>query len=252
MHTGSHHFSAFQHDDSSSDFESCHFRPLGSDDDGCSDPGQDDSSQADSLNAESSLLLQAQAIFDGCDKRRLLVEAMVLADLSPDNIAAATGLHPEAINAFESHFFDYRHCREATDWIVFQAIMPCDYVKSVPQSHGVLLKRLGFFRGPLMLEQAKPYLLDGKPLFEGVLDASTPEGRSRLLVELALAAELLPEHGRGQHSPLLSVQGFLQEMDSRRSSRAVPLGELADNARAQIEEWSKGLIWSCSDSPRRS
>jgi hypothetical protein len=203
---------------------------------------EDDADQAASLKASPTILDQARAIYEGCDKTRLLVEALVLARVSHKEISAATGLSSEAIGAFESEYFDFRSRLDAPDFITFEAVQPCDYLRTVPQAYGRLFKRIAFARGPLMLERARPYLVDGRRLFQS-LDTSTPEGRSRLICEVAIGAGLLPEHGRRKHSPVLSVCSFMQKLDSRQSARAVPMRELADNASLLLEDWSRDLIW---------
>ena len=201
--------------------------------------GEDDEVPAEAVKESPSNLNLARAIFEGCDKTRLHIEACVLANVSPEEISTVTGLNSEVITTFESHFFDFRNALDAPDFITFEAIQPCSYLKTIPEIHGVLLKRIAYFRGPLMMRQAKPYLIDGMPLFENP-DATTPEGRTRLHVELALAPVLLPDHGRQGHVPALNIAHLYQELDRR---EAGSMGSLVENACRLLHEWAQGKQW---------
>lgn len=113
---------------------------------------------------------------------RAALEARILAGQSDAEIAQAICMTPEGVGTFHDSFFDVRDlvAKRATDWLMIRA---CGHVPGNPavESPRVLLRMLGLFAGPHVLDSAVPFLIGG---FELASDA-VPTG-----VEPALARSI--------------------------------------------------------------
>ena len=144
--------------------------------------------------AEDRAVLAASRLrSEGDARRRLELEARVLAGQPAGAIAARLGLPADVVEAFEKLFFDVRDRLDAPDYIAAVAIGPALHRHGlVVDDAGTLLKVIGYGYGPHVLDVLMAVLDDGSG--RGA-DAAEP-GLSRL-VRMAIAARALPAGGPG-------------------------------------------------------
>ena len=174
---------------------------------------------------------EALRLHESGGHQRLLIEARQFAGQSPLEIALLTATPLEVVLAYESLFFDCRGRFEARDWVAARAIGKAPSRRDCRDLTALAVKGFAFNGGPLVLEAVLPYLLGGKELFE-TMDASTPEGRTDLAAQLAVAVELTPQDTEGdvrlfKIMPILMQRRLLGE--SRRREMALLEGK--------VEEW---------------
>jgi hypothetical protein len=119
------------------------------------------------------------------------VQARLLAREEPAEIARHTGIPVGIVDHYERLFF---HCSDrlgARDWVVAQLIGPG---QASPPDPAAVLKSFAYFGGPLVLDAVRPYLIGGQQLFDPFPDDTTVNGRRELSVQLAVAAQTLPNN----------------------------------------------------------
>ena len=92
---------------------------------------------------------------------RGLVEARLLAGQSFEETAAACGLTADAVRAYEALHFWVRHRLHARGWIISWAIGPKCWDGLTERDVDVILKRVAFHGGPVLLEQTLKYYTSG-------------------------------------------------------------------------------------------
>lgn len=138
-------------------------------------------------------LARAHAVHAAGGDARVVLEARLLAAQTDAEVAAVTGLDPAAVAAYESAFFAVRGPVAAgmTDWLLVSA---CGHRPGSPSvaDPATLLRLLGCFCGPFVLERALPFLTAGHDVWGDRLPAGVdPElGRS---IRRVLRLYLLPD-----------------------------------------------------------
>ena len=188
---------------------------------------------------------EALLLHESGGSQRLLVEARQLAGQGSQEIAALTNTPVAVVLAYESLFFDCRGRFEARDWVAAQAVGMAASRRDACDLRAITFKSFAFNGGPLVLEAVLPYLLGGKELFE-TMDASTPEGRTDLETQLAVALELIPQDPDGDVK-LFKIMPILlgRRPAASRRPKAALLAE-------KVEEWLDELASGALDEPVRA
>ncbi|HUE74582.1 MAG TPA: hypothetical protein VMP01_27185 [Pirellulaceae bacterium] len=95
---------------------------------------------------------QARRIRDEGGLERDILEARLLSGQSYHEIANRGETTELAVEAFEQLFFFFRPFRSATDWVCVRAIRISGKSPAAPNV-GVVLRKWGFFGGPIVLER---------------------------------------------------------------------------------------------------
>jgi hypothetical protein len=157
-------------------------------------------------------LAAAHQLYERSGPTGLLVEARLLMGQDSAEIELQTRVPTSVVDLYEAVFFNCRDRLHARDWIVCNALGTPPSGASIDPDKGAVLKRFAFFGGPHIFDAVRPYLLDGKDLFEPPLDLSTPEGRREQIIRLAVAVHLLPNDVASQWK-LQKVMLLVQERD---------------------------------------
>lgn len=148
------------------------------------------------------------------DRRRLEIQARLLAGQSAPEMAERTTTPAAVVDAYEALFFQVADRLGAVDWIMGHAIGTKD------ESRSILLRKLGYFGGLPVLDAVLPYLVGDRDLFAGTLDLTTLEGRIVQSLRFLLLAEVLP---RGADRHLLAARIHTEMLAQRaKPSVAVP------------------------------
>ncbi len=148
-------------------------------------------------------------------RTRWFVEASLLARQTSAEVARRTGVAADVVDVFESLFFHVRQSLNARDWILIHAIGISACTGAVNPDPTIILKHFAYHGGPLVLEAVRPYLVDGKDLFDPPVDLSTPQGRREQSTRLAVAAQMLPR-GVAADKRLQKIMLLLRERDHKR------------------------------------
>lgn len=145
------------------------------------------------LHRQHHALDAAHAVYAGGGDRRVTLEARILAADSDEDIAAKVGLSPAAVGAFHDTFFDVRELvlRRASDWVTIRACGHTPGSLNVANRH-VLLRLLGFFGGPHVLDLISPFLTDGFDLASDAVPAGVDPSLAKS-IKLNLRLMLLPD-----------------------------------------------------------
>jgi hypothetical protein len=118
------------------------------------------------------------------------VEARLLAGQTIDEVAAACGLTPGAVDAYEKLFFAVLDRLRADLFIYCHAIGEKHFYGLTEDDTDVFLKWVGYAKGPLMLEQAIRYFRGSWSVPER-LDAASREDLEELALMLRVRAVVL-------------------------------------------------------------
>lgn len=152
------------------------------------------------------------------DQRRLETQARLLASQSASEIAERTALPAAVVDAYEALFFQVADRLGAQDWVIWHAIGHRD------ESQAILLRRLAYFGGPLVLDTVLPYLVGDRDPFAGTPDLTTLEGRIVQSLRFLLLVESLP---RGAARPLQAARMHTEMLAQRaKLPLAAPIGTI--------------------------
>jgi hypothetical protein len=174
-------------------------------------------------------LTAAHQLYERSGPTGLLVEARLLMGQDSAEIERQTAVPNSVVDVYEAVFFNCRDRLHARDWVVCCALDTPPSAAWVGPDKAAVLKRFAFFGGPLIFEAVRPYLLDGKDLFEPPLDLATPEGRCEQIIRLAVAVHLLPNDAATQWK-LQKVMLLVQEREREREKQRREMGFEAENA----------------------
>jgi hypothetical protein len=163
-------------------------------------------------------LAAAHQLYERSGRTGLLLEARLLMGQDSVEIERHTAVPTAIVDVYEAVFFNCRDRLHARDWVVCNALGTPPSAGSIGQDKGAVLKRFAFFGGPLVLDAVQPYLLDGKDLFDPLLDLSTIEGRREQVIRLAVAVHLLPDDAATQWK-LQKIMLLVQERERQREKR---------------------------------
>lgn len=144
---------------------------------------------------------QAHEIHQQDGALRWVLEACLLTGQASEEIGWKLDLSAAVVDWYERLFFNVRDRLSASDWIVLQAIGKKAVHGCTKQDLNLILKLLGYFGGPLVLEMCLPHLLPEDavaPVDRTQADAKLGQ-RVRHLVEAMCVPEddevrqLLPE-----------------------------------------------------------
>lgn len=167
---------------------------------------------------------------------QLLVEARILARQTSAEIGLLTSVPPEVVSAYEALFFQVRDRLDARDWITVRVI---GLGMSQQPDPAAVFKLFAYLGGPMVLESAAPFLVEGKDLFDPPPHLGTPEGRQDQVVRLAIATMLLPDDA-ATNKKLHRL--MLIESERRRPVQCAPADLLAQN----VDSWFREAL---ADSP---
>jgi hypothetical protein len=132
----------------------------------------------------------------GGDKlARGIVEARLLAGQGIDATAAACGLTPGAVEAYEALFFRVTDKLDNQWYVLNNGIGQKHFSGPTEDDVDVILKRVGFFRGPIMLEQLIRYYRSGWTVperLDGLTRPQLEELHLMLTVRCLVLAWVLP------------------------------------------------------------
>jgi hypothetical protein len=115
------------------------------------------------------------------------VEARLLARQSDVEIASRLGLSAAAVAAYEAIFYCVRHKLTSQHYVINVCIGEKVHRGLTEGDRGLLLKLLGFLRGPVVLDQLLDYFAN-PPHLPDDLGRLTPESFDALAVKLRLQA----------------------------------------------------------------
>jgi hypothetical protein len=157
-------------------------------------------------------LAAAYQLYQRSGRIGLLLEARLLMGHDSVEIERHTAVPTSVVEVYEAVFFNCRDRLHARDWIVCCALGTPPSGASIGPDKAAVLKRFAFFGGPHIFDAVRPYLLEGKDLFESPLDLATPEGRREQTIRLAVAVHLLPNNAATQWK-LQKIMLLVQERD---------------------------------------
>jgi transcriptional regulator with XRE-family HTH domain len=121
------------------------------------------------------------------------LEARLLSGQSYSQIAARSGVTERAVEAYENLFFAFRLFRQATCWIIANAVkLPAP---GTGIELGTALKKFGYLGGEQILEPMIEVCLRiaGRSLVDDLPDGLTASGLRELCIRRALALERVPD-----------------------------------------------------------
>jgi hypothetical protein len=163
-------------------------------------------------------LVAAHQLYERSGPTGLLLEARLLMGQDSAEIERRMGVPASVVDLYEAVFFQCRDRLHARDWVVCNALGTPPSGTWLGPDNCAVLKRFAFFGGPHVFDAVRPYLLDGKDLFELRLDLSTPESRREQVIRLAVAMHLLPNDAATQWK-LQKVMLLVQEWERQREKR---------------------------------
>jgi hypothetical protein len=194
----------------------------------------------------------------GPDKlARGILEARLLAGQTIEETAAACGLAPEAVRAYEALFFHVLGKLHSRMYILIQAVGGDLWGGGLTEDDvDVLLKLYGFLKGPIFLEWLIRYFRGGWSAPERLEDASIEQLQELILMlELraliqarvlpfpeCLRAERLWAQTRELQRHIDARSGNLQAAPGHASSEAAPADELLSPPGSDPEAW--WLAWA--------
>ena len=144
-------------------------------------------------------LHDARLVYEGPSSLSVSLKARLLAGATSQQISEDMRLPVEAIDQFESLFFEVREHLGERDWIVVQAIDWWNFV-AAGRNLGQVLLAFAFYSGPVALDLLMPYWLAahrGAPALSSLpASAVEPDARLDRLIRLALNVEMLPWGGQ--------------------------------------------------------
>jgi hypothetical protein len=163
-------------------------------------------------------LAAAHRLYVSDGRAALLLEARLLMGQDSVEIERLMGVPASVVDLYEAVFFQCCDRLRARDWVVCCALDMPPSAASIGPDKAAVLKRFAFFGGPLVLDAVRPYLVDGKDLFDPPLDLSTIEGRREQIIRLAVAVHLLPDNAASQWK-LQRVMLLVQERERQREKQ---------------------------------
>ena len=173
------------------------------------------------------------------------LEARILANEPSEAIGSRFNLCAEAVDWFESLFFNVRDCLRASGYITHQVIRPHDPWQGLPSDIERLWKLIGYWRGPQALDE----LING-------LAAPSPSGdksdfhrqindhlRTAVSCKALVAIEMLPLDDPKTAMKFLKVWVRLLDIESREQRRrqAGPEVDITLNIRCFLEQINKPI-----------
>jgi hypothetical protein len=164
------------------------------------------------------------------------LQSWLLAGEGDEQVAGHCGLPTRAVAAYEALFFNVRPRLSARDWVLSRAIWGGHTLSLTMPDLGVVLRSIGYFAGPLVLEVVLAATLD-RPLPAWVA-LGAPAGDStygeRLLLRARLLADALMLPADTGLPDLVRLHQVLQEL---RAERPAPpaTATVAERARRLVE-----------------
>lgn len=152
----------------------------------------------------------ARRIHKGSQRRRLEIQARLLARQTPEQIAKRVDLPAKAIVAFEALFFHVQDRLNATEWIRKQAIKGEIFTPSREAQTDVIAKSLAYFGGVQVLELILPFLLHNAGPLAAPVQLDTAEGRTMEKARLMLLAQSLPSDAQTNRRLTMGYPDFLE------------------------------------------
>jgi hypothetical protein len=170
---------------------------------------------------------------------RFVVEARILAGQSDEEIASITGALPDTIYWYEALFFNVRDRLLAHDYIVVQIHKQAHENES---SHDINVKQVGFFGGPVVLNDLLQGFADGpRPADPADLPAYYDRMQRAKLRSKAFVSALDMKVDRHNVMQLLQVHCQLMEAD-----RGGPLTDEPSDATRAVDGLLAELNWIVS------
>lgn len=171
----------------------------------------------------------AHQLHDQGGRRRLEIEARLLAGQPFDDVAERSAVPTAIVQTYEALFFQVLDRLGARDWILLHAIGQ----GRADEMNASLLRKFAYFGGPLLLGAVLPYLVGDRDPMAGTLDLMTFEGRMVQSLRLVLLVESLP---RGTSSWASLAKIHLQLLNRRANSPpGAPIGSILQrNAAAAL------------------
>ncbi len=170
------------------------------------------------LRKEMPAVNAAHRIYQANGPTRWIVEARLLARQSDEEIAQAVGLEAGVVEWFEKLFLHVRDRLESTSWLVLGAIGKKALTGLTKDDKGVILKMLGLFGGPLVVDVAIPILME---------------------VDSVQAVYLSPEHTRMRESLWRLVNAMPLEIEPDFPAAAVELLSKCGRPRKARTRWRR-------------
>jgi hypothetical protein len=198
------------------------------------------------LAVDSPEIHAAVMLREGGDKiARGHAEGLLLAGQTPEQVAAATGLTPGTIEAYHALFFSVSGRLHARTFIMTSAVAgPGSYTTGVEDVDGVL-RRAGFFFGPLFLEILASQLRTELrvPASLACMKRAQLQELHGLLMARALVHAFGLPHGEWGRTLVLrrllhELQGLIDEWPEE--GAAQPAGQFAGLATSALERWWAG------------
>jgi hypothetical protein len=164
------------------------------------------------------------------------VQSWLLAGQGDEQVAGLCGLPARVVAAYEALFFYVRPRLSARDWILNRAIWAGHTLSLTMPDLGVVLRSIGYFSGPLVLEVVLAATL-GRPLpawvAQGAPAGDTTYGE-RLLLRARLLADALMLPADTGLPDLVRLHQVLHEL---RADRPAPpaTATVAERARRLVE-----------------
>jgi len=163
---------------------------------------------------EMPIVAAAHGIHLAGGRRRLEIEARLLARQTDEEIAHATGLAPAVVATYEELFFAVRDRLDATHYILCKAIGHSPEPQEGGPSIGVLMKRSAYFHGPAVLDPWLRYLDRLSDPSPRPLDRRRPADRAVIAIELFVAVSRLPS-GPATDRKLLKAFHLLMNLSTK-------------------------------------
>jgi hypothetical protein len=141
-----------------------------------------------------AVLCEAHELLARSDRRKVLLEARILANCPTANIAADSGLTTEVLAAYCQLFFDVTGRLASGYYVMKHAIGGGEVGESRSQAMDRLIKTTGYLLGPLVLDIVATAANEPNVGVDGILTLklSTADGRQKALAHLLIAVHCLP------------------------------------------------------------
>ena len=195
------------------------------------------------------------------DPREVMaIQARLLARMTPEEVAATHGIHPDTVRWYADLFFDVVPYLDARDWITKRVLLPA-LVRSPPQAaapdptraarvdrisesfYDGSLKLFAYFGGRHVVDEMLAGMAVGKPAVSGeAVSQWHDEGMSRSIRMRSNQAAKLFELNRYNVMELFQIHAKLVELDRSEDNQAKSAGSYERSVKALVEEipWAVG------------
>jgi hypothetical protein len=209
------------------------------------DPGIDDrwvlharASATGGRKAKPAAVRAARAVWEGDPaERRWELEARLLTDEPLGRVADRCGLPPAVAEAYAEVFFSVRPHRQATDWLLLQAVGYSPVTGFNGPQPGGVWKYLAVRGGPVVLDVVIA-ATTGRPLPEGGAGGPPAAETDQLRQQALLLVGLLTARSDGEVAAVVEARRRLRAVEAGRGQ-----GYEVSPALAQMEEFAIALPW---------